>query len=244
MIGVNTEQGGGYTRSLSHKSLTHSFIVLMAMSRISPVSAGEKRSPPILQDRLPAIRTFPDIGFLIFQHMLGKAPSDFKYMISVSITNEKTKSIIAKAVNATGRNLGPWPGETFSWNSKEFKALLGRLVLRIMSSNRPANYLEGSPNGMGFGYLLAQHKSQVGSLMIDQIQVFSGDTWHKLPNMVFHIKKHDGMSPPNKVSGDPPMMEETPAPSKRRGRAAPAETMVHVRDVKHIVRRHVFRAEL
>ena len=104
--------------------------------------------------------------------------------------------------------------------------------------------MEGSPNGMGFGYLLAQHKAQVGNLVIDQIQVFAGETWHGLPNMLFHVKKFDGMSPPNKGPGEPPKMEETLAPSKRRREVAPMETRVYIQDAKHIVRGHVLHAEL
>lgn len=98
---------------------------------------------------------------------------------------------------------------------------------------------------MGFGYLLVQHKSQLSDVVIDKVQVFAGDTWHQLPNMVFHLKHFDGSNPPNKISGQPPKMEETSAPSRRRrGEASAVETKIHVRDANHFVRAHIMHVEL
>ena len=97
----------------------------MAMDRVSPSSAGKKRSPPVSSDQLPALSTFSDIGYLNYKHILGNDPSDFRYLLSVSITNDNTKSIIARALQSKGKSLSAWPGEIFSWRSREFKALLG-----------------------------------------------------------------------------------------------------------------------
>lgn len=108
---------------------TYSNTVLMALDRISPSSAGKKRNPPVSSDQLPDLSTFSDIGYLNYKHILGKDPSDFRYLMSLMITNEKTKSIIVKALQSTGKELGPWPGETFTWDSREFKALLGMLSI-------------------------------------------------------------------------------------------------------------------
>jgi hypothetical protein len=95
----------------------------MAVDRISPVSAAKKRNPPVPDDQLPDVHTFSDIGYLVYKKMLGKDPTSLKYMMSLMITNEQTASIIARALG--GDDLGPWPGKSFDWRSKEFKALLG-----------------------------------------------------------------------------------------------------------------------
>ena len=82
-------------------------------------------------------------------------------------------------------------------------------------------------------------------MVIDQIQVFAGDTWHKLPNMVFHVKKFNGFDPPSKLPGEPPKMEETVALSKRKREDAPRkETKMVARDAKHFLREHIVHVEL
>ncbi|KAL1600767.1 hypothetical protein SLS60_007155 [Paraconiothyrium brasiliense] len=210
-IGINTDDG-----------------VLMAMDRISPASAAKKRSPPVSDDQLPDVHAFSDIGYLNYKNILGKDPKNMKYMMSVMITNDKTASIIAKALG--GGELGPWPGKSFNWRSKEFKALLG------------------SPNGMGFGYLLVQHKSQLGNLFIKDVQIFHGDTWHKLPNMLFTLEVQNGQDPPPKSSGLPPQMVEplvTGVPGKlRRGGLAPVMPTMQARGPKNFVRAHIKHVEL
>ncbi|KAL5376080.1 hypothetical protein PMIN02_011895 [Paraphaeosphaeria minitans] len=207
-IGVNTDDG-----------------VLMAVDRISTASAAQKRNPPVSDDQFPEVQTFSDIGYLNYKHMLGKDPTSFKYMMSLMITNEETASIIARALGS--KDLGPWPGTSFNWRSKDFKALLG------------------SPNGMGFGYLLVQHKYQLGKMFIKQVQVFHGDTWHHLPNMVFTLEEQSGTEPPPKPSGSPPQMEEpmmTGVPSMlRRGAAEPE---VHIQGPKNFLRAHIKHIEL
>ncbi|KAF2450009.1 hypothetical protein P171DRAFT_469888 [Karstenula rhodostoma CBS 690.94] len=207
-IGINTDDG-----------------VLMAVDRISTTTAAKKRNPPVSDDQLPDVHTFSDIGYLNYKKMLGKDPTSFKYMMSLMITNEETASIISRALG--GQQLRSWPGTSFNWRSKEFKALLG------------------SPNGMGFGYLLVQHKSQLGKMFIKQVQVFHGDTWHHLPNMVFTLEEQSAVEPPPKSSGSPPQMEEpmmTGIPSiLRRGEA---DTKIHIQGPKNFLRAHTKHMEL
>ena len=95
---------------------------------------------------------------------------------------------------------------------------------------------------MGFGYLLVQHKKQLGSMFIDQVQVFSGDTWHQLPNMVFRLKSFDGIDPPKKDPGEPPKMEETNALTNGKRGLVPEH--ICVRDARNFVRTHTVHAEL
>lgn len=98
---------------------------------------------------------------------------------------------------------------------------------------------------MGFGYLLVQHKSQLGKMFIKQVQVFHGETWHRLPNMVFTLEEQTVLEPPPKRPGSPPEMEEpmmTGIPSMlRRGKAEPE---IHIQGPKNFLRAHVKYLEL
>lgn len=95
----------------------------MAVERMSTASSAKKRNPPVSDDQLPEVQTFSDIGYLNYKHVLGNDPSSLKYMMSLMISNKDTASIITRALG--GQNLGPWPGTSFDWRTKEFKALLG-----------------------------------------------------------------------------------------------------------------------
>jgi hypothetical protein len=102
--------------------------VLMAVDRISSASAAKKRNPSVSNDQLPDVHTFSDIGYLNYKKLLGNDPTGTKYMMSLMITNDQTASIIARALG--GDDLGPWPGKSFNWRSKGFKALVGALSLQ------------------------------------------------------------------------------------------------------------------
>lgn len=101
---------------------------------------------------------------------------------------------------------------------------------------------------MGFGYLLVQHKSQLGNMFIKEVRVFHGDTWHHLLNMVFVLEEQNGQDPPPKPSGSPPQMEEpamtAAAGNLRRGDATRAETKITVQGEKNYVRAHIKHMEL
>lgn len=98
---------------------------------------------------------------------------------------------------------------------------------------------------MGFGYLLVQHKSQLGKMFIKQVQVFHGDTWHQLPNMVFTLEEKSGTEPPPKSSGVPPQMVEPSATGVpgmlRRGAEEPR---IHIQGPKNFLRAHIKHVEL
>lgn len=115
----------------------HNRTVLMAVDRISTASAAKNRNPPVSDDQLPNVQTFSDIGYLNYKNILGKDPTSFKYMMSLMITNKETASIVDRALG--GADLRSWPGTTFNWRSKEFKALLGTFPLR--SRRLPASAL-------------------------------------------------------------------------------------------------------
>ena len=68
-----------------------------------------------------------------------------KYLFSVQITNDETKSIIQRALETKRKTLVKlWPGESFGMDTEAGRALLG------------------SPNGKRWGYLVTQRKKEIG----------------------------------------------------------------------------------
>ncbi|KAF2249437.1 hypothetical protein BU26DRAFT_457490 [Trematosphaeria pertusa] len=146
--------------------------VLIAMDRLSPKHAAQKRNPPIPDSGLPPIQQFSDVAWLFWTTLGGNNNNNrpIRYFMSITITNGETEAVIAKALNDNGLTLGPWPGHFFEWDTDEFKAILG------------------TSNGQGFGYLLVEHKAQLGNRFITRVQVFHGDTWHKAPCLIFYVE--------------------------------------------------------
>jgi hypothetical protein len=132
--------------------------------------------------------------------------------MSVSITNVETQQIIKRALEANHWDLEEWPGHTFERIWPETKAILG------------------SPNVQGFAYFLIQHKEQLGgSMFIDKIQVFKGETKADLPCILMHVKQPLG--PGGEV------VERSEKMVQRR-------TEVVERKKGGILRNHTFRANI
>jgi hypothetical protein len=94
------------------------------------------------------------------------------YVIRSPIENTETEALIKQALDRVGKPLGPWPGVVFDMNTDEGQALLG------------------SPNGLGVGYLLIQHKNSLGMKTISKVTVFQDEgklPWPRFPSMVFHV---------------------------------------------------------
>lgn len=75
----------------------------------------------------------------------NKNVKNLKYLISLSVTNAESLSIIQRVLQSKNKATPSlWPGDKFDMTTDEGKALLG------------------SPNGKRFGYLLTQRKDDVG----------------------------------------------------------------------------------
>ncbi|KAH4041100.1 hypothetical protein HBI55_016780 [Parastagonospora nodorum] len=191
--------------------------IIISLNRESPKWAVKDRSPPVPDSYLPKLNQFSDVAWITWAAM-HKPPwsqetrlNNIKYFMSVSITNVETQQILKRALEANHWHLSEWPGHTFERMWPETKAILG------------------SPNVQGFAYFLIQHKAELGSMFIEQIQVFQGETKAELPCILMHVKQPLGQS----------------AGVKRReaGPNMTSEVQWHD-DGKHILRVHTFRANL
>ena len=127
------------------------------------------------------LKQFSDIVYLEWQHLLqlsspppNKVP-DLRYVFKLFISNDITNDLIKRALSNKKQKLTAWPGSSFSPDSDEFKALLG------------------SPNGGGIGWLLINHKVQLGLKTVSKITVFrhEGGDNDPDPMMLFEIKDVD-----------------------------------------------------
>ena len=79
-----------------------------------------------------------------------------QFVIVSNLNNERTKAVIFEVLKASGYQLKqlPYPGRTYSTETEAGKAILG------------------SMNGCGVGFLLAQHKADLGHKEVVSVQVF------------------------------------------------------------------------
>ena len=141
---------------------------MIGWGAFSPAYMGPKQNPPVTT--VPALKTWSDISYLQWSHLPSPAP--INYIIKSPCENSDTQAIVARALKNTGGTLETWPGTTFSMTSDEGKAILG------------------SPNGFGAGYLLVQHKSQLGNRVVEKVQVWmdDGKKQPRPPSILFYVK--------------------------------------------------------
>ncbi|KAJ4353376.1 uncharacterized protein N0V89_005105 [Didymosphaeria variabile] len=141
-----------YTGAYGQFGINSADGAILAMDNLMPSSAfrmNKQRDP--LPSELPALQSLSDL--LYGGWYRGSQPEtsmnadvkNMKYLISVSITNPESLSIIQRALKAKEKTtVSYWPGDTFDMSTKEGEALLG------------------SANGRRWGYLLTQRKNDIG----------------------------------------------------------------------------------
>ena len=104
----------------------------------------------------PDLRQWSDLVFLQWQEHAGGNIQNVQYIIRAHVVNPDTQGTVFTALRSIGRTQLPsWNDHvTFPMSTDEGKAILG------------------TPNGAGCGYLIAQHKSQLGVKRIRDVIVF------------------------------------------------------------------------
>ncbi|CAA9963121.1 hypothetical protein PTMSG1_06489 [Pyrenophora teres f. maculata] len=163
--------GGIYSMGVNARSGIVYFI-----NRMSPASMAEDiwGVPSVRPDELPKLRASSDIAWGIWRRRSNDL-ANINYFFSLDIANADTGRIIARAVEDLGYNYVPeWPGLSFqpSYGLKAFTAILG------------------SPNSIGAGWFLAQHKAQMGqNRYIYRITVFTETGTEDYPHMLLWVKQ-------------------------------------------------------
>ncbi|GAB1206381.1 hypothetical protein APSETT445_005066 [Aspergillus pseudonomiae] len=153
----NYEESGA-----EYKSLFNADAGLIVVDNvISPEHAKRKGTP--MEDIVP-LRQWSDVTFLLWERFTKGAPGGLRHMFQSIVINEQSLSTMRQAVGEAD-NFDDWDkyspmqenGRTFRPGSDEYYALLY------------------CPNGRGIGWLLTQHKAQLGLLTVSSITVFGAD---------------------------------------------------------------------
>lgn len=122
----------------------------MADVNVSP----QNMSPNL--EAYPDLKQWSDLVFLQWQQEAGGNTQNLRYIIRAHVVNPDTQDIVFQALSRAGHTQLPsWNDRvTFQMNTDEGKAILG------------------TPNGAGCGYLVAQHKTQLGVKRIRDVVVW------------------------------------------------------------------------
>lgn len=103
---------------------------------------------------LTPLREYSDVVFLTWQKVAGDKIKGFKYIIRHQIINLDTLAVLREVLQRRGEQLKAWPGVKISMPDKDALAILG------------------TPNGRGVGWILIQHKLQLGPKNIKDVTIF------------------------------------------------------------------------
>jgi len=157
-IGANAESGAVYAMQISSAA--------KAARRLW------KRAP--LTEELPAIRSVSDIAWAFWNRVhQGEGLDNIKYLFVMMIINKETNQHVKRALGTLSpqkEEAVGWPGNDFSMDTDEGKALLG------------------SPVGRWAGYFLLQHKRQLGgNKYISKVRVFKSEKEGSWPYFLFYV---------------------------------------------------------
>jgi hypothetical protein len=171
--------------------------LLIAVNNINPAAMAkqmlQKRKPSECDINLPRLRNWSDVAFLQWQRVAKRFSvrgTALKYIVRSNVANPNTLDIMSQVLGeyAGSRNIPEcrddfvprprWPGVDFDIDSDEGLALLS------------------TPYGNSIGWLLAQHKRELGHRVISKVTIFFHETvdqglqWEDA-NLLFHIKEAD-----------------------------------------------------
>ncbi|KAF2713382.1 hypothetical protein K504DRAFT_136464 [Pleomassaria siparia CBS 279.74] len=150
------------TRALCQMMVDHEGGAIYTSYRVAAYNAAKRMWRPRVadppKDQLPKLRSMSDLmyaGWIWDDGVPAAKWKEIKYLFSNQITNADTNEVIMRVLKSKGmKDLPQWPGVTFPITDVEGQALLG------------------TPNAVGYGYLLAQHKDQLGNKCVTKITAF------------------------------------------------------------------------
>ncbi|KAH3960575.1 hypothetical protein HBH70_159730 [Parastagonospora nodorum] len=154
--------------------------MIVATNNHAPrVLPGTENPPP-----LPILRHWSDVAFLQWCLLpsFGLSIPPLNYVLRAGIENQDTIAVISSVLGYSAAvysiDDGPqvrmaWPGRTIPMDNLDAVALIG------------------TPNGSGVAWLLAQHKAELGHLVVKQVSIFFtvDDGGLEKPNLLFWIEE-------------------------------------------------------
>lgn len=100
------------------------------MNLNSPAHTVADWDPPFPADGLPRLSKTSDIAFLLWASFADDKIKNVRYFFMLAIKNELTDRILTRA---TGGKVKPWPGDTFTADQDEMRALLGKSGVLLLA---------------------------------------------------------------------------------------------------------------
>jgi hypothetical protein len=146
--------------------------VIVAYDNVSPNAVLEAEGLKGLRE--PELKHWSDVAYL---QWLSHADPDYnlRYVLRYNVLNDLSQFVVKTLENLNGTPPIEWPGTTYEAGTEEFLALLG------------------TPNGSSTGYLLINHKAELGHKTIDKITVFLQGRHEVM--ILFHVM--DAKAPAN-----------------------------------------------
>lgn len=147
--------------------------LIIGLSLFSPAHQGQKQNPPVTL--FPELRHSSDLiwgQWKLHAEDIGADVRSIQYYIVNAIENGETQQVLRRALDSiNAMPLKKWPGDKFDvdTDADAVKAILG------------------TPIGQIVGYLLAQHKAELGDKVIKSVDVFGPEESNENPSLVFHI---------------------------------------------------------
>ncbi|XPS69871.1 hypothetical protein M3J07_002115 [Ascochyta lentis] len=159
--------------------------VMVIAKQYSAAHQSQYRRPPVDPSELPDLRSSSDISWLAWKPYHDKGVK-LNHIVTWSVTNGATQRLIAAALEAASdeplrdadKALKPYPW--VGWTADQDP---GPLIL-------------GSPNGVGIGYLLVQHKPELGNRRVRKIEAFLADTGAsnlREPSLIWEVEDAPAM---------------------------------------------------
>ncbi|KAB8232368.1 hypothetical protein ETB97_006282 [Aspergillus alliaceus] len=127
-------------------------------------SSPENEQPDWVKEAFVPLRQWSDVIFLLWKRVAKSNAGGLRHIFQSIVANQQTLNIMRQAIGEAD-DFKDWDkyspiqenGRTFRPGSDEYYALLY------------------SPNGRGIGWMLTQHKTQLGLLTVSSITVFGSD---------------------------------------------------------------------
>jgi hypothetical protein len=155
---------------------------MVITKQYSAAHQSQYRRPPVQAQELPDLRSSSDITWLAWKPFHDKG-TKLNHIITWSVTNGVSQRLMAAALETDSdelprsaeKALQPYPWVGWTANQGSGPLVLGKPISGGAESSS-TNGSSGSPNGIGVGYLLSQHKPELGNRRVRKIEAFLADT--------------------------------------------------------------------
>ncbi|KAF3046022.1 hypothetical protein E8E12_010385 [Didymella heteroderae] len=210
--------------------------------RRSPEDAAEeywKRKPD--SNELPALRASSDIAWGMWNRVAAGSRR-LNYFMAVQIVNPESDAIMERAMQQSNLvTVPPWPGKDFEFAVKGKDPNDANLL-----EMEAALALLGSPNGLGAGYFLIQHRRQLGWKYIWKIKIWmAGEGEWAIPNMLLYVSDHAPLAGPQTLDDQLNRLHIAQRRKRDFDKATKPGVIVHKSsDGKNLIREHRMVARL